>query len=911
LCRGTGAFNLNRRWLAAILLGLVAAGLLLWLARATIAARFANAYFRQHGVESAVEIGSLGLSGVSGRFSLGPKDAPDVAVERIELFFDPLSWTPRVVEVRLVDPVVRVRLDADGKPRFGSLQDWIDSLNRQQGKSRFVSDDLAVSLTGLRLLLATPGGELEVNGNVKLVKNIPVSAVLHARPTMIAWKDTRLSLRAADIAFDNASGHLAAHFLGAVNTSTLAVPDLEARLEAQRLKWFAADRRFSISAPSANLQLSAGSLAGVTAPKLNIAITRFSAVPAGQNLQAQADLKADGALGLSVALLRLRSTDPALAATITQNLARLQIGFAGHATRHGAVTEFSLTSPLTVIGAKGGRLSIPQLTLSGASDSLNAAVEASLSGPGLPAAQLISRRLMWSGGGLTGDAALTARFNFAMLRGADIAANGTVSWEAGHYAFAPSGCTRIALAAFHPGAGDLAKDIRTQVCATPGTPLITGEGLAWKLSGEARDASANLPLGNARVEKAAAHLAFEGQGAPLSGTATVSTAQMSDLTTPIRSKPLLASGTVALAEGVWRGRFAMTDPQKNPLGETIFSHTMATGSGTAHISAPGLSFAPDKLQPESLSPLLVAFRHAEGTVAFSGDVNWTRSEITSQGKLSVAALDFLTPLGKAHAVKTDIAFTSLLPPVTAPGQGLTISRIDWTLPFSAVNVRFGFSATEIQVGSAETDIAEGHAALGAFTVKLADPGRIAGAAKLTGIALGSLITASNLGSKLKLEGKVSGTIPFAMGPEGFRITNGHIAADGPGRLSVNRSLWAQGEAAISSNAVQDMAYQALENLAFEQMTAELNSVAGGRLQIVFHIKGKSDPPKPQVAEVAIADIINGTALYKPIPLPSGTPIDLTLDTSLNFDELLKSYAEAWSKSLNPEGHPDLTPGAKP
>jgi hypothetical protein len=130
---------------------------------------------------------------------------------------------------------------------------------------------------------------------------------------------------------------------------------------------------------------------------------------------------------------------------------------------------------------------------------------------------------------------------------------------------------------------------------------------------------------------------------------------------------------------------------------------------------------------------------------------------------------------------------------------------------------------------------------------------------------------------------------------------------------VDRSLWTQGEAAINSNAVQDFAYQALEYLAFDEMSAELNSVANGRLQIVFHIKGKSAPPKPQVAEVAITDIINGTALYKPIPLPSGTPIDLTLDTSLNFDELLKSYAEAWSKTLSPEGQPDAntTAGAKP
>jgi len=115
-------------------------------------------------------------------------------------------------------------------------------------------------------------------------------------------------------------------------------------------------------------------------------------------------------------------------------------------------------------------------------------------------------------------------------------------------------------------------------------------------------------------------------------------------------------------------------------------------------------------------------------------------------------------------------------------------------------------------------------------------------------------------------------------------------------LSIDRSLWAQGGAA-TTNAVQDFAYQALENLSFDQLSADLNSVPGGRLQVLFHIKGRSDPPKPQQAEVGLVDLINGTALQKPIPLPNGTPIDLTLDTSLNFDELLKSYSEAWSKTL--------------
>jgi hypothetical protein len=512
--------------------------------------------------------------------------------------------------------------------------------------------------------------------------------------------------------------------------------------------------------------------------------------------------------------------------------------------------------------------------------------------------------LLWSGGGFTAQAGISTRFNFAMLRGVDLAGKGTFSWQNGQYAFTPSGCVRATLAAFHPGASDLAKNVRGDICAPANQPLLTGEGIGWTLTGEARNASADLPLAAAHVEKATARLNFDGEGAPLKGTATVTAGQVSDRAPSLRFKPLLGSGAVSLASGVWRGRFAVTDPKNASLGEATFVHTMATGAGTAHINAPKITFAANGLQPVDLSPLLVALRRAEGTAALTGDINWTREAITSQGKLTVVSLDFMTPLGKAHAVKSDIALISLLPPITAPGQELTISRIDWTLPFSAVDVRFAFSPTTIQLDKADTDIAQGHVSLGAITIAVADPGRMAGAAEIKSIALNSLITASNLGSKVKLEGKVSGHIPFAIGPDGFRITNGRIAADGPGRLSVDRSLWAQGEAALSSNAVQDFAYQALENLSYDQMTAELNSIANGRLSIVFHIKGKSDPPKPQTADVAITDIINGTALYKPIPLPSGTPIDLTLDTSLNFDELLKSYAEAWSKTLNPEGQPE-------
>jgi hypothetical protein len=825
-----------------------------------------------------------------------------------------LRWLPYVTEVRLVRPVVRARIDESGKPTLGSLQDWIDSLGRQQGKSRYVSDDLVVSLTGLRALLATPGGALELDGDIQLEKNLPVSLALRAQPARIRYRDVDVTLKAASVAYDRQAATLAAQFSGAVRTPAADLQGLELKANATGLKWTATGKQVSVTAPTASLHAVATTLTAgqaLAAPQLEVSARNLSLISGDQGIDGGVDVSVSAGAGFDTPLAALQAADAPLANAIRQNLKHLTLAFAGHAERRGSTTRFALTEPLLVNGAKGGALHIPALTVSGTRDSANAALEANLSGPGLPTGKLALSNLLWSGGGFTSQAALSTRFNFAMLRGVDLGGRGTFSWQNGQYAFTPSGCVRATLTAFHPGASDLAKNVRGDICAPANQPLLTGEGIGWTLTGEARNASADLPLATAHVEKATARLNFDGEGAPLKGTATVTSAQVSDRAASLRFKPLLGSGTVSLADGVWHGRFAATDPRNASLGEAMFVHTMATGVGTAHINAPKITFAANGLQPVDLSPLLVALRRAEGTAALTGDINWTREAITSQGKLTVVSLDFMTPLGKAHAVKSDIALTSLLPPITAPGQSLTISRIDWTLPFSAVDVRFAFSPTTIQLDKADTDIAQGHVSLGAITIAVADPGRMAGAAEIKGIALNSLITASNLGSKVKLEGKVSGHIPFAIGPDGFRITNGRIAADGPGRLSVDRSLWAQGEAALSSNAVQDFAYQALENLSYEQMTAELNSVANGRLSVVFHIKGKSDPPKPQTADVPITDIINGTALYKPIPLPSGTPIDLTLDTSLNFDELLKSYAQAWSKSLSPEGQPDGPAGAKP
>jgi hypothetical protein len=892
-----------RRFLLLGLCGLAAVVLLLWVARARLAAELARQYFESHGVASAVQIETLGFSGASGRFALGPADAPDISAERIELLFDPLRWTPYVVEVRLVHPVIHVRLDEKGGVRLPNLQRWLDSLAAQPGQSRYVSDDLAVSLDGLRVLLASPYGALEFDGDLKLRRNLPLLASFTVKPGVIAYQGVQMTVTAASLNFDAEAGKVSAHLSGSMRKADAALEDFTAELSAQGLRWSFAGGRAALEAPAGRLALTARAAHSglrVGNPALKMTLGDFAVSGAGGVWSGHADIDAvAGADFQADALKPLLARDRVLADAVAANLKHVDLSFSGKI--EGIDNRFALSAraPVQIKGVAGGMLQLPVLNLSGAPQDLRGSLKAVVTGRGLPSITLDAPDFARAQDGWRGQASLAARFDYAMLRGATLTAAGRFAGTGANWTFDLSSCANLKLAAFRPGASALATDISGSFCGSGGKPAIIVNDKGWRVLGEGRGLSANLPLTNTRMEDAAGTLDFAASGTtPPQGTITLSAARMKDLTTSARFNPLAASGAVALKDGVWRGKLAVTDPQKIALGDVTFSHVMADGSGMAHIAAPHLGFADGKLQPSSLSPLLGAFKHADGTADFAGDVNWTSAAITSNGRLIVGSLDFLTPLGKAHSVKTRLDFTSLLPPTTVSGQALAISRIDWTLPFSDVDVRFGFNPTTIAIDKVDSAFAEGHVALGAFTLNLANPGRIEGAADIKSIALSALIAASNLDGKVKLEGKVSGHIPFTAGPEGFRIANGHLEADAAGRLSINRSLWAQGDAAVSANAVQDFAYQALENLSFDRLSADLNSVPGGRLQVVFHITGRSDPPQPQEAKVGLVELLNGTALQKPIPLPSNTPIDLTLDTSLNFDELLKSYAEAWSKTLS-------------
>ena len=113
---------------------------------------------------------------------------------------------------------------------------------------------------------------------------------------------------------------------------------------------------------------------------------------------------------------------------------------------------------------------------------------------------------------------------------------------------------------------------------------------------------------------------------------------------------------------------------------------------------------------------------------------------------------------------------------------------------------------------------------------------------------------------------------------------------------------------MSENVVEDLAYQAMENLSFDQLSADVNSLDGGRLAVLFHIRGRHDPPKRQELRLTIGELISRQFLNRKLPLPSNTQIDLTLDTTLNANQLI---SDLLAVNRARQGQQEATPAPVP
>ena len=561
----------------------------------------------------------------------------------------------------------------------------------------------------------------------------------------------------------------------------------------------------------------------------------------------------------------------------------------------------ALAQPARIVPASGGALTLspvarPIFAAAPGQRGGGALTLTATRGPGLPEATFAVPDWRLTAGGFQATLDGRAALDFGLARGLTVRTRGVLATDDGRLTYVASDCMPLTVERLELDENDV-MDVSGRLCPSGG-PLVVSQSGRWRATGRFEAIAASAPFLALHVTGAAGDLVATGAPSGLGLEATVASARVEDATRPLRFNALTAAGSVRLADERWNGSFDLAR-SGNTLGRLTLAHDGLSRAGGVVIEAPSLVFAEGGLQPADLSPMAAEFVRspATGSASFTGRLDWgpAQPEGSSSGRLVIPHLDFVSPAGPVKGLSGTIDFTNLAPLTTAPGQTLKVATVESIAPLTDLDLTFQLDKAAITVGGGRINAAGGTVIVEPFSVPL-DNRPFSGVIVLDRVQLGDLIAGSGFGEKVKLDAVVSGRLPFTNDPEsGVKITGGTLYAARPGRLSIQREaltgLEAGGGGEVPPGTVEDLAYQAMENLAFDVLTADVNSLDEGRVGVLFHIKGRHDPPERQELRLTLSELISREFLNRPLPLPSNTGIDLTLDTTLNLNQLVSDLLE--------------------
>ena len=560
-----------------------------------------------------------------------------------------------------------------------------------------------------------------------------------------------------------------------------------------------------------------------------------------------------------------------------------------------------LPKPAVLLPSSGGEVRLAARSGGAVFGPDGGAFRLNVSGGGLPRLEADIARLAITDTGLDAQGRLTARASIGVVEGGEVDASGRLVLANGGLAFTADRCVTVKAAKLELGANDIEAP-SGRFCPAR-APLFSLAGADWKLSGRYEAATVAAPFAEVRMEGGAGRLTATSTGGRLAVQAQVSGARLEDTAPQARFTPMMLSGDARLANYVWTADLALRPPGGARIGAAHLVHDGGLGVGFVTLDSGLLTFAEGGLQPGQLSPMAGAIGSpVVGSARFEGRFDWARSGAGSSGTLTIPSLDFQSPAGPVTGLKGTLAFTSLAPLVAAPGQSLTVEKVQAIVLLEHLRADFGVADNVLTIAGGEAQVGGGRVRIEKLELPLTPGAPTRGVLFFEGVQLHDLVEASPFGDKVEFDAKVSGRVPFEANGNQIRITGGNLKADQPGRISIDRTaltgVQAEGTAALPAVAdvdpnatFTDFAYQAMEHLAFDRLEAAIESRDNGRLGVLFTIVGRHDPPEKQRIRLTIMDLIQQRFLGRKLPLPSGTGVNLTLDTSVNLDDLLSDYFE--------------------
>ncbi|MHB1219452.1 MAG: intermembrane phospholipid transport protein YdbH family protein [Alphaproteobacteria bacterium] len=264
-------------------------------------------------------------------------------------------------------------------------------------------------------------------------------------------------------------------------------------------------------------------------------------------------------------------------------------------------------------------------------------------------------------------------------------------------------------------------------------------------------------------------------------------------------------------------------------------HDSATNSGSASISVPPMIFRSKAVQPADFAPALGGtLPDVAGSVAVSGSARWQDFVLSPDIVVTLADLAVVTPGARLSQINGEIHLVGLWPPETPPKQTLKGVVEAGGLPPNKFALDFHLLPTSVlMVEAATVDFASGKISTSSFAVDPKKP-EIGAMLRVDQVDLAELFKLINIDG-IGGTGRLDGNIPLRLAGKRIRISNGTLAASGPGvlRLSSGKVPEAIGQAGESAKLVLD----ALGDFHYEILALELNQADSGAGTILIKLQG--------------------------------------------------------------------------
>ncbi|MEO3429892.1 YdbH domain-containing protein [Pelagibius sp. CAU 1746] len=358
-------------------------------------------------------------------------------------------------------------------------------------------------------------------------------------------------------------------------------------------------------------------------------------------------------------------------------------------------------------------------------------------------------------------------------------------------------------------------------------------GAAFEAWAKASLTSLTLPDRGVRAENLAVETSLDRGLRPVQGSfgsGSLSMAEHEALTAPLRIDGRFArkgkgydlTAELALAEDA------------TPLAD-VSGRYSDDGKARMEAASKLIVFTPEGLQPARVSPLLAALEEVDGSLSAKASLVWPRDAAAEQARITVSGLSFSGP-AEVDGLDLSLTLDSLLPPTAAPGQRLTLSRLEAGVPVEAIEVTFSVESPP------RLRIAEGGFDLGGARWSIA-PAVLDPAAARNRIVLGT--DALDLATFFRLievdglsgSGTLKGSVPIVFTGEDIIVEDGRFEAQEPGRLSIRfetlRSALSGGGETVA------LAIQALEDFHYENLSVTLSKTAANDATVRLSTLGQN------------------------------------------------------------------------